>query len=142
MRAELSNEALPFLVLEGWKGKSSRYRRIKNGICQTLEIQFSKYGGSFAVNLRIVEPEPDFYTTKFDDLKVIRSQRVGTRMRRVKKKKNMDKWFKFMRGFIVYVPSYKFAAQSFLREYKYEAELIFSDMLESIKKGILCVHLE
>jgi hypothetical protein len=142
MRHVLASEAEPFLRNQGWEGKKSFFKRIVNGQCQTLEFQFNKWGGSFAVNLAIVEPIENFYSAQPDTLTSIRSQRLGSRNRRISKKLNMDYWFKFMRGFLVYIPTYKLAASELFKVYNAQAELTFNDMQESINSGVHCIHLE
>jgi Domain of unknown function (DUF4304) len=128
MREELKALALPLLKRHGWKGEKSRFRRIQNGSYQTLEFQFNKYGGSFAVNLHLVEPESDFLNIKFDNLNVISHQRLGT-----KKKRKTDYWFKFMQGFIIYFPIYRRTAENLVKMYELEADIIFDDLLAACK---------
>ncbi len=142
MRRVLTVQVEPFLLSQGWEGKNSFFKRIVNGQYQTLDIQFNKWGGSFAVNLSVVEPVENFYSAKPEVLKFIRSQRLGSRNRRISKKLNMDYWFKFMRGVLVYLPTYKLAASELLKVYNAQAELTFKDMQESIDSGVFCIHLE
>jgi hypothetical protein len=66
MREELNRIAVPRLRDLGFVGKLPSFRRIKDGAhCEALEIQFSKYGGSFAVNLNVIEPSEDFLKVRF-----------------------------------------------------------------------------
>lgn len=141
MRQYLQSQVEPFLIDHGWKGKRSTYKRISEGQCQTLQIQFNKWGGSFAVNLGIVEPVEDFDSVKAENLKIIRSQRLGSRSKRIACKRNMDHWFNFMRGFLIYIPAYQDAASKFIKAYEKEADLIFQDMQTSIDTGVYCIHL-
>jgi hypothetical protein len=141
MRQVLKLHVEPFLKDQGWHGKGTKFKRIINFQYQTLEFQFNKYGGSFAVNLAIVEPTENFYGSRADNLKYIRSQRLGSRNKRIAKKLNMDHWFKFMRGVLIYIPAYRRAASELVRVYKAQAELTFESMQKSIDAGVACIHL-
>jgi hypothetical protein len=143
MREELKRTAVPRLRDLGFVGKLPSFRRIKDGAhFEALEIQFNKYGGSFAVNLKIIEPSDDFLKISFDDLKVLRSQRLGSRRKRIKRKFNMDHWFKFLRGIIVYRQAYVEAEQSFMSVLDAEMDLIYNDLRLSIERGVFCIHLD
>ncbi|AQT60339.1 DUF4304 domain-containing protein [Cellvibrio sp. PSBB023] len=142
MRLVLKSHVDPFLKAQGWMGRNSTYKRIINGQHQILEVQFNKWGGSFAVNLSIVEPIENFYAARSGKLKCIRSQRLGSRNKRISKKQNMDHWFKFMLGVLIYIPAYKLAASELLKIYNTQAELTFNDMQESANAGVACIHLE
>lgn len=143
MREELKRIGVPKLRALGFVGKLPSFRRIKDGThYEVLEVQFNKYGGSFAVNLKIIEPSEDFMTKPFDDLNVLRSQRLGSRKKRMKRKFNMDHWFRFLRGFIFYRQAYTPAAQSFLSMLDEEMESIYADLRLSIERGVHCIHLD
>lgn len=142
MRLVLKSHVEPFLKAQGWEGKKSVFKRISNGQYQTLEFQFNKWGKSFAVNLAIVEPIENFYSASSKSLTSVRSQRLGSRNKRISKKRNMDHWFKFLPGILIYIPSYKLAASALLKTYQVQAELTFNDMQKSIDSGVVCIHLE
>jgi hypothetical protein len=142
MRQILKSHAEPFLKEQGWQGKGSKFKRIMNGQFQTLEFQFNKYGGSFAVNLALVEPIENFYGSRSENLRCIRSQRLGSHSKRIAKKQNMDHWFKFMLGLLIYIPAYNRASIELVKVYKAQAELTFESMQESIRVGVACIHLE
>jgi hypothetical protein len=142
MRRVLQSHAEPFLKGHGWYGKGSKFKRIANGQYQTLDFQFNKYGGSFAVNLGIVEPIENFYGSSSENLKFVRSQRLGSLNKRIAKRQNMDHWFSFMLGILIYVPVYRRAASELLKVYIEQADLTFESMQQSINVGVACVHLE
>lgn len=143
MREELTRVAVPRLRELGFVGKLPSFRRIKaEGQHEALDIQFNKYGGSFAVNLKIIEPSDDFMSRRFDELNVLRSQRLGTRKKRMKQKFDMDHWFKFLRGFIFYRRAYDQAAHSFLRLIDDEMDAIYADMRLSLQRGVYCIYLD
>lgn len=142
MRKELTSRAEPFLKEHGWHGKGTKFKRIANDQYQILEIQFNKYGGSFAVNLGIVEPVTNFFGSSTDHLKLVRSQRLGSLTKRIAKQQNMDHWFKFMCGVLIYVPAYRRAVSELLKVYISEADLTFESMQLSINAGVACIHLE
>lgn len=142
MRMELRSHAEPFLKAQGWHGKGSKFKRVVNGQYQTLAFQFNKYGGSFAVNLAVVEPVENFYGIGFDNLKCVRSQRLGSHDKRIAKRQNMDHWFSFMLGILIYIPAYRRAVTEFLSVYIAQADLTFESMQQSIKAGVVCIHLE
>lgn len=142
MRQLLKAHVEPFLKEHGWHGKGSKFKRIANGQYQTLDFQFNKYGGSFAVNLGVVEPVENFYGSNSENLKFIRSQRLGSLNKRIVKRKNMDHWFNFMLGVLIYVPAYRRAVSELLKVYISQADLTFESMQKSIKAGVACIHLE
>lgn len=142
MRLMLKSHVEPFLKGHGWHGRGSKFKRIANNQYQTLEFQFNKYGGSFAVNLGVVEPTDNFYSASSRSLKFIRSQRLGSLKKRIAKRQNMDHWFNFMVGILIYVPAYKRAALEVINVYIAQADLTFESMQQSINAGVLCIHLE
>ena len=142
MRQELKTHVEPFLWAQGWEGKKSLFKRVRNGQYQTIEFQFNKWGGSFAVRLSIVEPMENFDSANSKSIRSIRSQRLGSRNKRISKMRNMDHWFKFMLGILLYIPAYKYAASELMKVYQVQAELTFADMQESINIGVACIHLE
>jgi len=142
MRKELKTVVVPHLLEHGFAGKLPSFRRVKDGSCQTLDIQFNKYGKSFAVNLSIVESSSDFMRVPYDSLRRIRSQRLGTRAKRIKRTLNMDHWFRFLRGFIFYRQAYVAAARSTVASFDSEADIIYRDLLTAIERGVSCIHLE
>ena len=83
----------PFLWAQGWEGKKSLFKRVRNGQYQTIEFQFNKWGGSFAVRLSIVEPMENFDSANSKSIRSIRSQRLGSRNKRISKmrKKKMKR---------------------------------------------------
>jgi hypothetical protein len=141
MRLVLNSDVEPFLKDLGWHGKGTKFKRIANDQYQTLEFQFNKYGGSFAVNLGIVEPVENFYGSSSENLKFVRSQRLGSLKKRIAKRQNMDHWFNFMLGIIIYIPSYRRAASELLKVYVEQADLTFDSMQQSINAGVDCIHL-
>ena len=143
MREELNRLVVPRLRELGFVGRLPSFRRQKDAEqCEALEIQFNKYGGSFAVNLKLVEPSEDFMVTRFDELKVLRSQRLGTRKKRMKRRFDMDHWFRFLRGFIFYRQAYDQAARSFLRLIDDEMDAIYTDLRVALQRGVYCIHLD
>jgi len=142
MRNELKAVVVPHLFQHGFSGKLPSFRRVKDGSCQTLDIQFNRYGKSFAVNLSIVDSSPDFMRIPYDRLRRLRSQRLGTRDKRIRRKLNMDHWFRFLRGFIFYRQSYSAAARSTVALFDSEADVIYRDLLTAIERGVSCIHLE
>jgi hypothetical protein len=142
MRKELNRVAVPRLREIGFVGKLPSFRRVSAGSYQTLDIQFNKYGGSFAVNLNVIEPREDFMKARFDDLKVVKSQRLGSRKKRIKRKFNMDHWFKFLKGFLFYRQAYGQAAQSFMSLLDDEMDAIYQDLALAIERDVYCIHLD
>lgn len=143
MREALQRIAVPRLRELGFVGKLPSFRRIRdNEQYDTLEIQFNRYGKSFAVNLNVIEPSEDFLKIPFDELKVLRSQRLGSRKKRIRGQFNMDHWFKFLRGFIFYRQAYDQAAQSFVAVIDEEMEAIYRDLRLAIGQGVYCIHLD
>ncbi len=74
MREQLKIVVVPYLRNVGFEGKYPSFKRVKEGLYQTLNFQFNKYGKSFAVNLSIIESS--------DKSNTLRSQRLGTRKKR------------------------------------------------------------
>lgn len=142
MREQLKCVVVPYLRELGFQGKLSSFRRIKNGQCQTLDFQFNKYGKSFAVNLSIVEPSEDFLRVSYQNLQTIRSQRLGSRRKRIKRQLNMDHWFRFLRGFIFYRQAYASAAKSVIAIFDSEADAIYQDLATAVERGVSCIHLD
>jgi hypothetical protein len=142
MREQLTSVVVPHLRERGFVGKLPSFRRIKDEQCQTLDIQFNKYGKSFAVNLSLVEPSEGFLRNPYGDLKILRSQRLGTRKKRIKRQFNMDHWFKFLKGFVVYRQAYAPAAKSVVSLYESEADTIYQDLVAATQKGVQCIHLD
>ena len=142
MREELNRVAVPRLRDLGFVGKLPRFRRISGVHCEVLEVQLNKHGGRFAIDLEIIEPSEDFITRRFDDLNVLRSQRLGSRKKRIERKLDMDHWFSFLRGIIFYRQAYAHAAQPFLSMLDEEMDAIYADLRLSIERGVYCVHLD
>lgn len=142
MREQLKRIVVPRLREMGFKGQLPSFRRVKEGRCQALDIQFNKYGGSFAVNLSLIEPSEDFSSVRYADLNVLRSQRLGTRRKRIRRQFNMDHWFKFLRGWIFYWSAYDSAAHAVVVLLDAEADAIYEDLAAAVQKGISCIHLD
>lgn len=142
MREELKLVIVPYLRELGFKGKLPSFRRIKDGSCQTLNFQFNKYGKKFAVNLSIVNPSEDFLSASYDSLIPLRSQRLGTRQKRISRQSNMDHWFKFLKGFIFYRQAYQQVANDVISLLESESEAIYQDLIKAVEKNVFCVHLD
>lgn len=141
MRQALPDMVVPYLKTQGFSGSFPCFRRQSGEQQQLLDFQFNRFGRSFAVNLSVVEPHRDFHRVSINDLKVLRCQRLGSRKKRMKQSLNMDHWFTFLKGFLVYFPAYRSAAKKLIQMYEQEAELIFADLQQAIDSGVSCIHL-
>jgi hypothetical protein len=142
MREQLRLIVVPRLRERGFLGKLPSFRRIRNGTCETLDVQFNKYGGSFAINLKVIEAGHDFMKTPYGDLKALRSQRLGSRRKRMENRFYMDHWFRFLRGFIFYWQAYREAAEAAVSLLDSEADAIYQDLSTAIERGVYCIHLD
>ncbi|WP_189347073.1 DUF4304 domain-containing protein [Undibacterium macrobrachii] len=142
MRSELTAQVVPYLRGKGFSGKLPCFRREFGAQQQLIEFQFNKFGRCFAVNLSICEPNKLFLTVSKDQLKSLRSQRLGSRAKRIRHSFNMDHWFTFLKGFVFYFPAYQAAANEVVKMYEAEADLIFSDLQKAIDTGVSCIHLK
>jgi len=129
MREELKLVVTDYLRQQGFKGSIPTFRRESDGSFQILNFQFSKYGGSFAVNLSLLEPNDQFSNLPLSKQKILASRRLGSLSRHLKNKQNQDYWFKFVKGIFFPTYSYKKAAQEFITIYSSEAEQTFKYLL-------------
>jgi hypothetical protein len=136
MRSHLKQIVVPFLRENGFHGSLPTFRRINDDIHQVLNIQFNKYGRSFAVNLYAIEPTENFFKVSQKDFKYLGGRRLGTRQLFLKNKYNQDYWFKFLRGPIIYREAYKQAANDFLSLYAFEADIIFDELNSGVNVSI------
>ena len=142
MRREFKTTVIPFLKHQGFVGNLPSFRRQVGTQCQLLEIQFNRYGKRFAVNLSLAEPSENFLLAGRNQIQLLRSQRLGSRSKRIRRTRNMDHWFAFLKGFIFYRPAYAEAAHELITLYETEGELIFSDLQKAINAGVFCIHLK
>jgi hypothetical protein len=142
MRESLMRIVVPHLHEMGFTGKLPSFRRIANDQYHSLDFQFNKYGRSFAVNLNLIEPSEKFFSLPHGALRILRSQRLGTRKRRTGNSSNMDYWFKFLRGPIIYWQAYDSAAHGVVSLLRSEADAIFQDLAAAVQRGVPCIYLD
>ncbi|QYK07552.1 DUF4304 domain-containing protein [Shewanella mangrovisoli] len=129
MKEELKLAVTDYLRGQGFKGSIPIFSRETKGLYQTLDFQFNKYGGSFAVNLSLLEPNNQFLKLPMSKQKILASRRLGSLSRHLKNKQNQDYWFRFVKGSFFPTYNYKKAAQEFIAIYSCEAEKTFEYML-------------
>ena len=134
MKEHLKETVIPFLRKQGFNGSFPNFRRIHDDNYQVLNFQFSKHGGSFCINMTVVEKVDNFFKVKKSDLKSIGGRRLGTRKKFLENKQNQDHWFKFMRGIIFYRKAYIKAAEEVINKFEQEGDLIYEDAVAGINK--------
>jgi len=128
MRSALKGNIVGALREDGFKGSFPTFRRVFKNSHQVLNFQFNKYGGSFAVNLHIVEASDSFFETPYTELNLVASRRLGTLDKHLKNKRNQDNWFIFVEGLFFMKEVYDKAVLAFLDCYKNEAVETFEFM--------------
>ena len=122
MREELKLAVTDYLRRQGFKGSIPFFRKETKGSYQTLDFQFNKYGGSFAVNLSLWEPNNQFLKLPLPKQKILASRSSGSLSSHLKNKQNQDYWFRFVKGIIFQIYNYKKDSQEFIVIYSYKAE--------------------
>ena len=98
MRSLIKDNSVTTLHEKGFKGSFPTFKRVVDNSHQMLNFQFNKYGGSFAVNLYLSEPNEDFFNIPYSKQKNISHRRLGTLIKHLENKTSNDHWFKFIRG--------------------------------------------
>ena len=71
MSEELKLTVTDYLREQGFKGSIPIFRRETKGSYQTLDFQFNKYGGSFAVDLSLLKPNNQFLKLPLSKQKIL-----------------------------------------------------------------------
>ena len=91
----LKEEFAPRLREVGFKGSGHNFKRINDDIINIVNIQVSKYGGSYAVNLGLhLSFLPVCWSTEIPDLKKLKESDCEFRTR-LTPKLNYDYWWKY-----------------------------------------------
>lgn len=142
MRVHLKRIVVPYLRDNGFKGSFPCFRKVEENKYQIIQFQFNKYPGSFTINLSITEPIEGFLKIPLKDIVITRTQRLGTRQKRINRKMDQDHWFKFLTGFVFYKEAYIDTANLVVGIFELEAEAIYKDLYEALEKGVNCIHWE